>query len=54
MWPGEGGDKKCGQEKGKQNGCGAWRVTMELSRGRVLYPSVMTSVEAPYSMKKIE
>ena len=51
---GKEGTKKCGQDKGKQNGCGAWRVTMELIRGRVLHPSVMASVEAPYSMKKIE
>ena len=34
-WLGNGGAKGCGQDKGRRE-CGAWRVAMELARGRVL------------------
>ena len=35
-WPGEGEGKGCGQDEESQKGCGTWRVTVELTRSRVL------------------
>ena len=47
-----GGEKGCylGKEGAKRYG--TCRVAMELTRGRVLLPPVMTSVEVPYNMKE--
>ena len=49
---GRRGPKVCGQDEGSQKGCRIWRVTNEFTRGRVLQPPVMASVEVLYDMKE--
>ena len=41
MWPGKG-----------ERGCGPWRETRGLDRGRGLYSRDMACVAVPYDMKK--
>ena len=37
---------------GGTKGCGHWRATMELTRGRGPFPTVMARVEVPSDMKQ--
>ena len=45
------GAKECGQDEGSQKECSAWRVAMDLTRGRIQQPHVM-AILVLYDMKE--
>ena len=44
---GRRGQKGCGQDEWSQQVCGAWKVTIEIFRGRALYSPVLARGEVP-------